>query len=215
MSTLSHDQIRRTGLPVALRQRLGVEPDGTPLAVDGIVGPRTRAAVYLDPVALKQAHPLVACALEELLAGAQEGPRNNTGPWPKKYMRGVLYPGAWCAGFVSWCLRQTYGEGTPYIRGARRLGLAVAEQGDVGKLAVHELEVGDLIIWNRDGPDPGRDPGDDWSGHVAIVAHLDGEHVWSIDGNRGPRGRVRIFRHDREDPAMPNGPFLFGARWPG
>ena len=215
MSTLRHDQIRRTGLPVALQQRLGVEPNGKPLAVDGIVGPRTRGATYLDPAELERTHPLVACALEELLAGAQEEGGNNRGADPKKYMRGVLYPGAWCAAFVSWCLRKAYGEHTPYIRGARRLGLAVAEHSELGQLDAHELEPGDLIVWNRDGPDPGRDPSDDWSGHVAIVAHVDCDHVWTLDGNRGPRGRVRVFRHDRANPKMPNGPFLFGARWPG
>lgn len=206
-------------LAVPIIQRLGYDARGERLRIDGIIGPKTRGGRYVDPRSV--AHPLAECAMRELLAGVQEHGGNNRGPRVEQYQRGraaELEPwmrGAWCASFVSWCLWHTYGDDAPYIRGARRLGLAVARDGG-GELAASELEEGDLIIWDRDGPDAGDDPSDDWNGHVGIVVGRgeDG-YLYTIEGNaEARRGAVRVYRFpESELDRAADEPFLFGARY--
>lgn len=206
---------------VAIIQRLGYDEQGRRLKIDGIEGPLTRGAIYVDPTSVED--PIVLAAMGELLLGAQEHGGNNRGPRVEAYQRGRSdelegwMRGAWCASFASWCLMSAHGEDTPYIRGARRLGAEVARRSPMGKLRAHELEEGDLIIWDRDGPDEGTDPSDDWHGHVGVVVGRAGGYLWTIEGNAAAkRGAVRVYRFPEDDlDRGPGGPFLFGARWHG
>lgn len=224
---ITYDDIRDRlpGGYVRIIQRLGVEPDGTPLRPDGRVGWRTSSARYLDPLAVT--HPVAAQALIGLLCGAEESGAHNSGWWPERvngggdegaHARWRAHPwrqGAWCAGYVSWCLLQAYGGAAPYILGAQRLGRAVADQGL--RVGLTQIQPGDLLVWDRDGPDPGDDPGNDMSGHIGILAAIHGNYAWAIEANTGPRGAVRAYRYDRrtvEGMARGDGsPYLHAARW--
>lgn len=220
MTILTYTELRDAYplLDTRVIQALGVEPDGRPLAIDGAVGPKTRGASFLDPDTLEAG--VLDFAMQELLERARESDGlNNAGPRVAKYYERPYVPrkkyGAWCAAFASWCLRQAYGTHIKRILGAQRLGRAIAKHHSaLGKLEAHELEAGDLIIWDRDGPDEGRDPSDDWHGHVGFVAHVDDAHIWTIEGNRRRYpAPVRVFRYPKDQPDMRGGPFLFGARY--
>jgi len=207
------------GLGTDIVQRLGYDYLGRRLAIDGIAGPLTEGAIYVAPESVGP--ELVRVAMRELLKGAEEVGGNNRGERVERYQRGRaadLAPwmrGAWCASFVSWCLWRTFDDAYPYIRGARRLGLAVAERSELGEiLEPGELEAGDLIIWDRDGPDAGDDPSDDWSGHIGIMVGRAGGYIWTIEGNaEARRGAVRVYRFPEGDlDRDKDEPFLFGAR---
>jgi hypothetical protein len=123
--------------------------------------------------------------------------------------------GAWCAGYVSWCLLQAYGGRAPYILGAQRLGRTVADKGL--RVGLTQIQPGDLLVWDRDGPDAGDDPGDDMSGHIGILAAMTDQYAWAIEANTGPRGAVRAYRYDRRTvegmSRNAEGPYLYAARW--
>lgn len=209
----TYAQLSQAGIfAPAIIQRLGVEPSGEPLALDGKVGPRTRGAVYLDPSALASSnHPLVRWAVGELLDGVQEDRgRNNRGPRISEYKRFSkrFAKGAWCAEFVSTGLAESYpDESPPYIRGARRLVLKVGER----RTRIddpRDLRPGDILAFER------KSTRTKFAGHVGIVVHVTEQHIYTIEGNVGRRGAVRVFRYDRDDPRMSkNEPFLYGARW--
>lgn len=184
---ITHDELAEfhPSLPVAIQQRFGVEPNGEPLATDGIIGPKTKGAEYLDPTSIE--HPLVACAVGEAVAGAREF-GHNEGEWVIKYMGHERWEGgSWCAGFVSWCLDQVYGD-TPYIRGARRLVDAMIEE--KGRVAISQIEAGDVLAWERESSVT------NYAGHIGIVSHVSDEYVYTIEGNATPEGRVRVFRYE-------------------
>ena len=194
-------------LPVEIIQRLGVEPDGTRLAHDGVVGPRTRRALYVDPA--QMAHPMARWMVGELLAGVEELPgQNNRGARIDEYKRHSkrFARGPWCAEMPSFGLRELYGTDAPYKRGARRLALAVAAW--MGEKIVDplELEQGAVGSFKR------LSKRTKFAGHAFVVAGVTEEHLWTIEGNRGGDGAVRVFRYDRADPRMSDGePFLYAG----
>ena len=208
---IDYPEISKKIEDTAILQRMGFDPRGRPLAEDGIAGKLTKGGRYLDPRVITT--PIAREALKDLLAGAQEEGRPNDGAWVRGYMRNTRGP--WCAGSSSTWLARAHGDGVPYKRGARRLGLAVAKASSVGKIEdPFELEPDDLLILNRDGPDEGTDPNDDWSGHVGVIAAVDDDWIYTIEGNVGSfPAPVRVFRRARKDPGSPTSPFLFGARW--
>ena len=211
---LRYTDLLSRGLSVNQIQRLGWEESGRPLVVDDIVGKRTLAAHYLDPSCVRT--PIAAMALSQLLEGAQEAVgQNNKGRFPRRYMPTRWYGGSWCAGFASWCARAALGERViPWTVGAQRLGERVAAKGTSIKDA-HQLQPDDFVVWDRDGADPGDDPSDDRNGHVGIVVAVDATHFYTIEGNRGRTGIVRVFRYNKDSPHMVNGPFIQGTRLPG
>ena len=194
MNLTNYDTLAELGLDVQTIQRLGVDADGKILAVDGIVGPKTRGGTYLNPFAIER--PLVEVAKDELLAGAEEIGGNNRGEWVAKYYKrddASRYHGAWCAAFVGWCLQQAYGEEAPYKWGARRLVDAVELAGE--EVALEDAQPGDVIGWKRDSSTT------PYAGHVGIIAAVDCEHIYTIEGNSGPKGRVRVWRYPKDDPS--------------
>lgn len=204
------DQLRGAypQIPVDVLQRLGHEA-GTikPLVCDGKIGPKTRGGIYLSPPIVSEAGCTPASiALAELLAGAAETER-NAGPWVMKYARLDLGGdlgrdrGAWCAFFASWCLdvwARLHGKSFPKEGGAR----AVVRNLPV-RVPIAEVQVGDLIAW----PSLTRAS---WAGHVGIIAALDDEEVYTIEGNIDLVGALdgvsaRCFKRDlvRVDGARP------------
>ncbi len=169
-------------LDTATRQRLGVEPDGTPLNADGKVGPRTRAGLFVAP---RAEHKLVDTALSLVLLGAREEGGNNRGRWPgyfmgEKALRDLtpaqiaalsaedvarwsrVKQGSWCAGGASTVIRLAYGAGQPQSKGARQLVRRWAAKPG-RSVRLDDAQAGDLIAWKRDVP---NQPG---AGHVGIV----------------------------------------------
>ena len=102
-----------TTAAVRLFQARFTDAHGTPLRVDGVVGPVTWAALFPDaePAPAAPAPPLAAAALDAARGeiGVREvPPGSNRGPKVDVYLRAVgLDPAAgcyaWCAAFVYWC----------------------------------------------------------------------------------------------------------------
>lgn len=186
---LSYDEIRAIlpTHPLDVVQRLGVE-GGTnrSLVCDGLMGPKTRDAEYMDPSRVCEATSRVA--LKELLHGVREVGGNNRGPEIELYSRGWRPTGepqdAWCAFFASWCVdKARQAAGLPEfsrVGGARRL-----VKDHCSPVAITALQHGDLIAWESIArPHP--------YGHVGICVLVTNAHVWTIEGNanlkRGVQG---------------------------
>lgn len=185
MTTLTYDDHARTYpyLLTSQRQRLGVEPSGKPLDDDGIIGPRTKAGIYIAPV---HAHGLCAQMLRLSLLNAREEGRNNQGRWPaymmgERALRGLtpeqiaqlgetaqsrwsgVAQGPFCAGAVSTAIRLAYGDKQPQSLSARSLSRQWSHTPGV-EVALSACEPGDLIAWRREVP------GQPSAGHVGVVA---------------------------------------------
>ncbi|HET8922563.1 MAG TPA: peptidoglycan-binding domain-containing protein [Candidatus Acidoferrum sp.] len=102
---------------VELFQARSVDEFGTPLKVDGRVGPMTWAtlfAIELEPPVVSSSSKLLSQALvkADLEVGVREQPLgSNRGPRVDQYLRSVgLDPTqgsfAWCAAFVYFCFNQ-------------------------------------------------------------------------------------------------------------
>lgn len=174
---LTYQEIRARlpAVPLEIIQRLGADPQtGRALVCDGVEGPRTRAAVYLNPDAVTDKVSVVA--LRELLLGAEEEEGKNDGAWVHKYarLRGLYVKGKdlfpWCALFVTWCIAQvvaSFGK----VSGAIRL-----VRDHLTSVQLHELRAGDVVAWwSATRPRP--------YGHVGIVVLITASWVWTVEGN--------------------------------
>jgi hypothetical protein len=130
-------------------------------------------------------------------AKAREIGGNNLGPFVEKYLSpsGVAPPQAWCAAFVSWCLKEASKRlkvpcPLPYLIRARSF---LYEGRKRGWLVVDPAP-GDIVVWSRGAP---HGP----FGHVGLVASRKGHQIGTIEGNRTPE--VRRFSYDlREMPRL-------------
>lgn len=193
-------------LTLAQRQRLGIEPDGTPLDDDAILGRRTRAGIYLEPDAW---HPIVAKCVELALLGARESGGNNCGYWPRLFMNKLTPPhdpaadqaiwhgkknGLWCAGFGGWVARQVYGPPAPYSWSARQLARLWAAGGE--RVELEDVQPGDAICWRREDPENGA------AGHFGWAAAKTSELLITIEGNGSRRdGAVGVYGYSLADRA--------------
>ncbi len=181
-----------------------VDELGRPLVCDGVVGPltwwalETEREVLAPPAGIRfevmparggsrRGRAALAAAISELEAGAREIGANNSGPFVKKYLNGIVEPPAnWCAGFVSWCFAQ-HPQGIPfrYTLGARDVRTQFRDR---GWLVENEPpEPGDIIAW-------WRGQLDGWKGHIGLVHHYSSGIVYTIEGNKGAfPARVRGF----------------------
>lgn len=128
------------------------------------------AAFFLLAVFFTQsAH--AAAELDRVAAahiGRGETVADNTGPWVERYTGGSRVP--WCAGFVSYVLREA-GHDLPYTLWARDF----ARRGVYGRLAAVPAR-GEVVVFKRGAK----------SGHAAIVDQvIDSNHFWIIEGNHG------------------------------
>jgi hypothetical protein len=157
-------------------------------------------------------------ALRELVAGAREVGGDNRGPFVKKYLApsGLGEGFAWCAAFVSWCVREAVRERPAcampfkYASGAKRLMRQLRERGFTYDPELTEPKAGDIVCWHRGGIGGPL-------GHIAFVVEVQrreggfpGERTLvTLEGNNGPK--VKVFHH----PFDPTDPMLFGlARLP-
>lgn len=94
---------------------------------------------------------------------------DNTGPWVERYTKGQRVP--WCAGFVSYCLRES-GHDLPYTLRARDF----VSRGVYGRLSGAPAH-GEIVVFKRGAG----------AGHAAIVDRvLNPRKFWIIEGNHGP-----------------------------
>jgi len=186
-----------------------IDSRGTPLVVDGIVGPLTwwalehpdNSEVFAQPRPQPPLPPpaaagsdrgrlALAAALREMAAGAQEMGANNSGPWVAKYLHGIVPPPAnWCAAFVSWCFTQA--SGAPpfrYSLGARDIREQFRRRGWTYQLEDGIVPApGDIVVWWRGQPEG-------WMGHIGLVHHTEHGILYTVEGNKGGfPAPVRVF----------------------
>lgn len=175
------------------------------LAVDGVVGPVTfgvlvepmRQCLALSPQdGLRPGERVAACALRHLAVHPREIGGVNRGPWVRLYMdghEGEKWP--WCAGFVSFVLRQALGKKAP-LRGSfscdvlalRADELALLLPGSTGGIGITP---GSIFLMRR--------TSQDWV-HAGIVVRLDEEVFETVEGNTnddGNRDGVEVCRRIR------------------
>lgn len=192
---ISYDEhVARYPLWASARQRLGCDAQGAPLDDDGVVGPRSRAGLYLDTASIT-IPSLLALVAMTLAGGRDDGGGNDRGRWPRACMqrsagRGSVDPqsprdrldsepaqGQWCAGGLSTALWIAHGQLAPHSWLARELGDLVAAWGSEVS-DVRALLVGDVIVWQRPAGD---------GGHVAQVAAIHGGRVYCLECNTSRR----------------------------
>jgi hypothetical protein len=177
-------------------QMQNVDSVGRPLVVDGIAGPVTLGAIAMrlagttpspaETPAMPTggsatARGALQAALGEIGNGEQGG--NNLGPHVKKYLNGIIAPPAdWCAGFVSFCFKNS-GKPMPYTYslGARDILRQLKAKGwDVTPTDANPPRPGDVIVWWRVAPTS-------WQGHVGLVHSYSNGIVKTIEGNKTPK----------------------------
>ncbi len=138
-------------------------------------------------------------AISEKGKGEKGG--NNRGPDVDRYRAGARVggiggSGAWCAAFVSYCLRWAAAElriSLPFetSAGAKRLIKNVRDSAGAEVMNVnawcntlHPLP-GALVCWHRGILSP---LGWGWQGHIGFLKRweADGDRLVTIEGNRGP-----------------------------
>src|SRR5215470_11382812 len=197
----------------AVRLFQGRFPDrtGTPLVVDGKVGPLTWETLFGEASVATVAEPpdvLLASVLKTAAAEVgvmEQPPGSNRGPKVDVYLRTVgLDPAggsfAWCAAFVYWCFDESargLGRRNPVVQTAgvmehwRR-----AEQAGARRVAADDATADPSRIH------PGMifvlDAGSG-SGHTGLVEAIDGGRLITVEGNTndgGSREGVGVFRRN-------------------
>lgn len=149
-----------------------------------------RLALNRQPAAgLSLSALALAYAREHLENGAREVGGDNAGPWVRLYMNGREGPSwRWCAGFVSFCLRQaaeTLDVGLPIklsfscdslAAAAERAGLLLSSPTPEQR---RQILPGSLFLVRR--------TPDDWT-HVGLVQSAEPEVFRTIEGNTNDDG---------------------------
>ena len=182
-------------------QMQNADSAGRPLVVDGIVGPVTAWSIAhrlgaagaampaanpapdMPPGGSAAARGALAAAMAEMAAGHGEVGGNNLGPHVARYLNGIVAPPAdWCAGFVSWCFRNS-GQPMPfaYTLGARDVLKKLRAKGwGISPSDADPPLPGDVIVWWRGTPSG-------WQGHVGLVHSYANGIVRTIEGNKTPK----------------------------
>lgn len=185
------------------------------IGVDGVVGPKTRAAAeHAAPKTLPPAPPpglasvFLGRARADLDAGVRETAPND-GPRVRGYLAavGVAEPANWCAAAVTCWLRDAARElgVEPPVRGSAGAKALMAQFQQANRFISAEelrrnpslLQPGMVAFWHRGAPGA-------WTGHTAAVASAAaGTRFTSIDGNGGPAGdRVAETPRSLSDPLL-------------
>lgn len=205
-------------------QRVHLGPDGTPMKVDGVVGPletwpaldlyddKTGVCRSREPKLIAvdvlttgllpdKVRKLLDAARREL--GVEENPLgSNTGPRVDEYTGAWrVAPGkgpAWCALFVSFCIRTAFGQKLAFPPHKTRASVQkIREWGvendrhftdDTDKYA-EEVSPGDIFLMlskSGDGVDTGH-------GHTGFVLSVEGKDIRTVEGNclHAVRSRLR------------------------
>jgi hypothetical protein len=182
---------------------------GNPLAVDGIVGPLTWAALFgveSVPVITVGAPSLATDALEFAVAEVgvlEEPPHSNRGPRVDQYAQAVgLNPAdglPWCVAFVYWCFQQAADRASrknplPKTAGVLKHWSAATKLRSVqivkGVKAVETptlVQPGFLFVMDFGGG----------VGHIGFVADFVNGHLVTVEGNTGHDGTregIGVFR---------------------
>jgi hypothetical protein len=193
---------------VQLFQARSINHAGTPLNVDGRVGPMTWAALFsteLAPVT-QAGTALQQQVLQEASSqvGVNEVPLgSNRGPQVDQYLRSVgLDPAAgsfpWCAAFVYFCFQQAAAQLTvanPAIKDAGVLDCwNKAGQAAIHRIAASEAAHSPALV----------NPGMVFvlktgaaTGHMGLIEKIEGELLTTIEGNTnlgGSREGIGVFR---------------------
>jgi hypothetical protein len=193
---------RKTLNAVKAFQSQNLDPNGQPLAVDGIVGPLTWWSLrnpkpdVIQPAAInfmemppedlggsEQGRAALSVAIGEMRQGACEIGGNNRGPWVRKYLNDIVQePASWCAAFVSWCLSQIpQGTQLHYSLGARDIMKQMKNRDWTHKPGSgYNPLPGDLVFW-------WRVKLDGWQGHIGFVHQCQDGILYTIEGNKSPR----------------------------
>ena len=132
----------------------------------------------VDP-ALSAENRIVEIARSQLGKGEIGG--NNKGSQVKAYTLGQEV--SWCAGFVSWVLKEAGVSRQKYLLSARRYWV------DYKANRVKTPRAGDIICFYRG-------IRGDWIGHVGIVEKVQGQTLVTIEGNVGRYpARVKEIRY--------------------
>lgn len=182
-------------------QARAVDEAGSPLEIDGVVGPRTWRALFGQPTAAPTpADPPAAGLAAELvrIAGTQVGvrevpPGSNRGPEVDAYMARVdpsLLGGAWCVAFIYWCHDEAargLGRANPMARTAsvwRHWEMAQTAAGATIVTPQQARQDPTLVV-------PGMifhiDTGGR-TGHAGIVVQVLGQTLVTIEGNSNDTG---------------------------
>ncbi|MFC1829610.1 peptidoglycan-binding protein [Thermodesulfobacteriota bacterium] len=168
------------------------------IAVDGIIGeetfklmvePMTRVLAPIEAGGRTPGQMLVAYARQHLKQHPVEIGGQNKGPWVRLYMNGNEGPAwPWCAGFVSFLLKQTYqrlGKALP-LQTTFSCDILVAQAKEKGRfLDERTIEFKNVIK-------PGaiflnRRTRTDWV-HTGIVVRAEDEIFHTIEGNTNDEG---------------------------
>jgi hypothetical protein len=194
-----------------------VDASGTPLVVDGKVGPHTAWAIQarLNNIASVEtqfglpAPPMaggsgagrgaITVAMQDMEAGRGEIGANNSGPDVAAYLAptGLGTPNNWCAAFVSHCYRQALGHNAVfgYVPGAQEVHNRMKQLGHAYTASLsNPPQPGDIIVWRRVDPNDPAHTG--WYGHIGLVHSFADGNLWTIEGNRGTfPSKVKAFRY--------------------
>jgi len=195
----------KTRATVKLYQARFTDAEGTPLKIDGKIGPITWASLFGDKASdrLTTSSELMEAALNAatIEIGTLEKPLgSNSGPKVDKYLSSVdCEPGnPWCAAFVYWCFSEalsTSGEKNPLIKTAgvmdhwnkaRRQGInCILTPNVIANTSL--LRRGQIfIIATGSG-----------KGHTGLVEDFERGKLITIEGNTSDGGRgpdIGVFR---------------------
>lgn len=181
--------------------RLWQEENG--LTPDGICGPITRKSLFdsrESELEGLQCSDIAKAALQNArdLIGKGEVGGNNSGEFVemllgKEYDGDTDDDGAWCAAFISHCIREASGGNPPFELsfGAKLLFKRAYEFGSKSDTP----KAGDIVCWDRGKLN--EDGSKSWMGHVGIVDRVDGDIFYAIEGNKGAYpSKVSRFKYE-------------------
>lgn len=189
----------------AFQKKASLPPTGT---VDSktwllLIGPLTSAFT-----ASTSGVNIVGTAYKHLAARAREVGGENAGPWVRIYARGnegVEWP--WCAGFVSFILRQAYAEGgqKPPLSYTLSCDVLGQESHKLGKFVPlmkrdNHLKPGDIFLL--------RGQGENDYMHTGIVTVVGEESFGTIEGNTNDDGSREGYKVCRRTRAYKNVDFI-------
>ena len=119
--------------------------------------------------------------------GKEEIPRgSNWGEHVQKYLNsvGINFQAAWCMAFLYWCFKQA-----GMVKQLPKTGGCLAMLHTVDKqYIVKKPEVGAIVVW-----DHGKG-----LGHVGIVERVDGDKMYTIEGNTNNDGSREGYAVERK-----------------
>jgi hypothetical protein len=212
---------------VELFQARFPDAEGSPLTIDGKVGPLTWAALFgaqAVSVVSEVADPLLARVLEvarSQIGVMEQPPGSNHGPEVDNYLRAVgLNPTgggfAWCVAFVYWCFKQAADalqQPNPMIKTAGVLDhWRKAGQQGIRRILADQatdnpvfVKPGQIFVISTGGG----------QGHTGLVELVKGGKLTTIEGNTnngGSREGVGVFRRDSRKITQINEGFIDYSR---